>query len=368
MPSDLGGKGGRLISYSDRKNYCDLIDEAVQQGARQKLACELVGISARTYQRWNQGEELSEDQRIYNDVPVHNKLSEAVRQEILNVINQPEYSTLTPYQIVPTLLDLGQYIASESTFYRVMREDHQLQHRGKGTAVQRQKPQPLKAAGPNEIYSWDITYLLSSIKGQYYYLYLVMDIYSRKIVGWQVHDCESSAHAADLIEDIVHREKIDKNQLVIHSDNGGPMKGATLRAKMIDLEIMPSYSRPRVSNDNPYSESLFKTVKYHYTFPENPFTSLNEARAWVEKFVRWYNDEHQHSAIQFVTPNQRHQGLDKTILENRKKVIEQARKHHPERWNGRETRNLTPIKVVYLNPGKDESKSTENKRPMKKAA
>ena len=368
MPSDLRGKGGRLISYPDRKQYCGFIEEAVQSGARQQLACELVGIAARTYQRWNQSEELLEDQRIYNDAPAHNKLSEAVRQEILKVINLPEYSTLTPYQIVPTLLDIGHYIASESTFYRVMKDYNQLKHRGKGTAAQRKKPQALKATAANEIYSWDITYLLSPIKGQYYYLYMVMDIYSRKIVGWQVHDCESSAHAADLIEDIARREKIDKNQLVIHSDNGSPMKGATLRAKMIDLEISPSYSRPRVSNDNPYSESLFKTVKYHYTFPENPFTCLKKARAWVEKFVHWYNDEHQHSAIKFVTPNQRHNGLDRDILENRKKVIEQARKNHPERWNGRKTRNLTPVGAVYLNPGKDENNATENKSQLKNAA
>ena len=357
-----------MIAFPDRKNYCALIDEAVQSGARQKLACELVGISARTYQRWNKGEKLSEDRRAYNDAPIHNKLSEAVRQEILSVINQPQYSTLTPYQIVPTLLDSGRYIASESTFYRVMREHDQLKHRRKETSEQRKKPLPLKAAGPNEIYSWDITYLLSPVKGQYYYLYMVMDIYSRKIVGWQVHDCESSSHAADLIEDIVYREKIDKNQLVIHSDNGGPMKGATLRAKMIDLEITPSYSRPRVSNDNPYSESLFKTVKYHYSFPENPFTSLYEARTWVEKFVLWYNDEHQHSAIKFVTPNQRHNGLDKVILDNRKKVIEQAKKAHPERWNGRKTRNLTPINVVYLNPGKEQSQSGEDKSQLEKVA
>jgi transposase InsO family protein len=368
VPSDLGGKGGRLISYPDRKQYCALINEAVQNGARQHLACELVGIASRTYQRWNQGEELSEDQRIYNDTPAHNKLSGAVRQEILKVINQPEYSTLTPYQIVPTLLDIGQYIASESTFYRVMKECKQLKHRGKETAAQRKKPESLKATKANEIYSWDITYLLSLIKGQYYYLYLVMDIYSRKIVGWQVHDCESSSHAADLIEDIAYREKIDKNQLVIHSDNGSPMKGATLRAKMIDLEITPSYSRPRVSNDNPYSESLFKTVKYHYSFPEDPFASLKDARAWVEGFVSWYNDEHQHSAIKFVTPNQRHAGLDKAILANRKKVIEQAKIEFPERWNGRETRNLTPIEVVYLNPSKEEKNPVENKLPLKKVA
>jgi putative transposase len=345
-----------MISYLDRKNYCELIDEAVQNGARQRFACELVGISPRTYQRWNQGEELSEDQRIYNDAPRHNKLSQAVREEILQVINKPEYSTLTPYQIVPTLLDLGKYLASESTFYRVMRENNQLKHRGKGASGQRSKPEPLKATQINRIYSWDITYLMSPIKGQYYYLYMVMDIYSRKIVGWQVYDCESSSYAADLMEDIVIREKIDKNQLVIHSDNGSPMKGATLRAKMIDLEITSSFSRPRVSNDNPYSESLFKTVKYHYTYPENPFKSLKEARVWVEKFVLWYNDEHQHSAIKFVTPNQRHDGLDKAILENRKKVIEQAKKEHPERWNGRKTRNLTPINVVHLNPNKSQLK------------
>ncbi len=349
-----------MISYPDRKKYCHLIEQAVQSGARQKSACKLVGITARTYQRWNQGEELKEDQRIYNDTPVHNKLSQAVRQEILNVINKPEYSTLTPYQIVPTLLDLGEYIASESTFYRVMRDSNQLKHRGKGAAGQRSRPQPLKATKANEIYSWDITYLMSSIKGQYYYLYMMMDIYSRKIVGWQVYDCESGSYAADLIEDISIREKIDKNQLVLHSDNGGPMKGATLRAKMIDLEIISSFSRPRVSNDNPYSESLFKTVKYHYTYPENPFSSLKEARIWVEKFVLWYNNEHQHSAIKFVTPNQRHDGLDKAILENRKKVIEQARKEHPERWNGRKTRNLIPINIVYLNPDKGQSNTMKS--------
>jgi len=339
-----------MIAYSDRKNYSALIDDAIENGAKQKPACELVGISSRTYQRWNQGEILLEDQRIHNDAPVHNKLAEAVRQEILTVINKPEYSTLTPYQIVPTLLDIGQYIASESTFYRVMRAHNQLKHRGKGTAAQRKKPKTLKARKANEIYSWDITYLLSPVKGQYYYLYLVMDIYSRKIVGWQVHDCESSAHAADLIEDIAYREKIDKNQLVIHSDNGSPMKGATLRAKMIDLEITSSYSRPRVSNDNPYSESLFKTIKYHYSFPEIPFASLSEARTWVEGFVCWYNEKHKHSSIKFVTPNQRHNGLDKALLKNRKIIIEQAKRNHPERWNGRKTRNLAPIEDVYLNP------------------
>ena len=358
MSSDLGGKGGRLIAYSDRKYYSGLIGEAVAAGARQEPACKIVGISARTYQRWHQGEVLSEDQRLYNTAPAHNQLSEAIKQAIITVINQPEYSDLTPHQIVPTLLDLGCYIASESSFYRVMKAHNQLKHRTKGTASQRNKPQSLKATQANQIYSWDITYLLSPVKGQYYYLYMVMDIYSRKIVGWQVHDTESSTHAADLIEDIACRENINKKQLVIHSDNGSPMKGATLRAKLIDLDIATSFSRPRVSNDNPYSESLFKTIKYHYSFPENPFKTLTEARAWVEGFVCWYNHEHKHSAIKFVTPNQRHNGLDKDILEKRKRVIEQAKKDNPQRWNGRQTRNLTPVGHVYLNPDKEKKSST----------
>ncbi len=359
MPGDPGGKGGRLIAYSDRKHYSALIDEAVSSGARQQSACELLGISARTYQRWNRGDAISEDLRLHNTAPVHNRLPEATRQEIINLVNQPEYRDLTPHQIVPALLDSGRYIASESSFYRVMKAHNQLKHRAKESAGQRHKPQPLKATRPNQLYSWDITYLSSPIKGQYYYLYMVMDIYSRKIVGWQVHDIESSSYAADLIEDIVRRENIGKKQLVIHSDNGSPMKGATSRAKLIDLDIASSFSRPRVSNDNPYSESLFKTIKYYYTFPENPFTTLTEARAWVDGFVSWYNDEHKHSAIRFVTPNQRHNGLDKAILEHRKRVIEQAKKDNPERWNGRKTRNLTPVGQVYLNPNKEKSESSK---------
>jgi putative transposase len=149
VPSDLDGNSGRLISLPDRKKYCNFINEAVSNGARQKLACELVGLSARTYQRWNKGEELSEDKRIYNNSPTHNRISDAIRQEILSVTNQPAYSTLTPYKIVPALLDLGQYLASESTFYRIMREHNQLKHRGKNTANQRKKPQQLKAENPN---------------------------------------------------------------------------------------------------------------------------------------------------------------------------------------------------------------------------
>ena len=195
-----------------------------------------------------------------------------------------------------------------------------------------------------------------------------MDIYSRKIVGWQVHDCESSSHAAELVQDITINEVIAKNTLVIHSDNGSPMKGSTLRAKLIDLCIETSFSRPRVSNDNPYSESLFKTLKYHYTYPEQPFESLHAARNWVDGFVKWYNQDHRHSSIKFVTPNQRHAGLDVEILRKRKETIEKAKMNHPERWNGRKTRNLSVIKQVYLNPTSEEKHIEQTNSEHEKAA
>jgi transposase InsO family protein len=248
------------------------------------------------------------------------------------------------------LLDLGRYIASESTFYRVMREHKQLKHRRSSSATRRKKPQALQAKAPNQVYSWDITYLPTPVKGMYFYLYMVMDIFSRKIVGWQVHDTESSSYAADLIEDIARREHIDKQQLVIHSDNGSPMRGATLRARLEILGIVPSYSRPRTSNDNPYSEALFKTVKYHYSYPDKPFETLHDARQWVMGFVDGYNKAHQHSALKFVTPEQRHAQQDEEILAQRKAVLEQAKAQNPERWNGRKIRNLERLQVVYLNP------------------
>lgn len=176
------------------------------------------------------------------------------------------------------------------------------------------KPRALVATGPNQVYTWDITYLPTQVKGVFLYLYLVMDIYSRKIVGWQVHEEERSALAADLMTDICEREGIRRDQVTLHSDNGSPMKGATMLATLQQLVIMPSFSRPSVSNDNPYSESLFRTLKYRPNYPGKPFADVRSARSWVEGFIGWYNHEHRHSAIKFVTPAQRHCGEDSSIL------------------------------------------------------
>lgn len=227
-------------------------------------------------------------------------------------------------------------------------------------ARQVNKPRALTATAPNQIYTWDITYLPTQVKGVFLYLYLVLDIYSRKIVGWQVHHEERSELAADLMTDICHREKVDKNQVTLHSDNGSPMKGATMLATLQELGVVPSFSRPSVSNDNPYSESVFRTLKYRPEYPEKPFADIKLARDWVSVFVQWYNNEHRHSGIKFTTPQARHTGKDIEILARRKLVYKQAKLENPIRWSG-DIKNWEHIEEVYLNPEKGKSEIKESK-------
>lgn len=225
-------------------------------------------------------------------------------------------------------------------------------------------PVPLTATGPNQLWSWDITYLPSIVRGRFFYLYMVMDLYSRKAVACQVYEYESGDLAADLITDACICEKITKKQMTLHSDNGSPMKSATMLAKLQDLGVMPSFSRPSVSDDNPYSESLFRTLKYRPEYPERPFESLHEARKWANRFVQWYNSEHLHSGINFVTPEDKHNRRDVKILTNRHQVYQEAKSQHPERWSGK-TRNWSPSAEVVLKKFK-RIKRTSN--GMKKAA
>jgi putative transposase len=355
-----------MITLSERQQIVSWLDEAHAAGARRHRACELLGIALRTLQRWQQSGEVAEDGRRGRQLIPANQLSEQERQAVLSVANSAEFAALAPSQIVPILAERGQYLASESTFYRILREAKQLQHRqASRAATDCRKPKALKATAPNQLYSWDITYLPTTVKGVFLYLYLFMDVYSRKIVGWQVYERESSEWAADIVRDIVQREGIPRQQVTLHSDNGGPMKGATMLATLQALGILPSFSRPAVSNDNPYSEALFKTLKYRPDYPARPFTNLNQARRWVAGFVDWYNHEHRHSAIQFVTPAQRHSGQDRAILTQRKAVYEAAKKRRPERWRGK-TRNWEPVLEVYLNP--DQKDKNLVRQTLKKAA
>ncbi len=330
----------------------ELIEEAVTSGARLGRSCEVLELTPRTLQRWrNQGEQ-SFDRRFGPKTPPRNKLSAAERRKVLEAANRPEHRDLSPKQIVPRLADEGVYIASESTFYRVLHEDNALHHREPCRPRSVSRPREHVATGPCEVFSWDITYLRSAVRGAFHYLYLIEDVWSRKIVGWAVHDEESMDLASQLIDNTAMRLGRDPNGIVLHSDNGSPMKGSTMLATLQRLGIVPSFSRPSVSDDNPYSESLFRTLKYRPGYPRGAFQSIEAARKWVEDFVAWYNTEHLHSAISFVTPEDRHTGRDHAALAKRKRVYESARERNPERWSGK-TRNWEHIEVVKLNPEKE---------------
>lgn len=322
-------------------------------GARLKPAAAEAGVDVRTVQRWR-AQGVGDDRRQGPHREPANKLRDVERKRVLEVANSPEYRDLSPKQIVPKLADEGDYIASESTFYRCLRAADQLHHRERSAPAVSRRPAELVATEPEQVWSWDITYLRSSVRGEFYYLYMVEDVWSRKIVGWEVHAVESMDLASALIERTCAELGVDPEGLTLHSDNGGPMKGSTMLATLQRLGIVPSFSRPHVSDDNPFSEALFRTLKYRPEYPRKPFQSLEEARKWVTWFVDWYNTEHLHSAIGFVTPDDRHHGRDIAILAQRHAVYQRAQRRHPERWTG-PTRNWIAPAVVRLNPHQPES-------------
>lgn len=327
-----------------------LIKEACNAGARKKQACDIANISIRTIERWEKAKLLDDKrtQRIFKPV---NKLSREERDHIINTSCSARFCDLSPCQIVPILADEGVYIASESTFYRVLKNEKMLAHRNRAKPKQNKRPRTLVATKSNQVWTWDITYLPTLIKGIHYYLYLAIDIFSRKIVGWYVSENESAQQASQFIETTCKLEHINKNQIALHSDNGKPMKGATMIATLERLGVAASFSRPSVSNDNPYSESCFKTLKYNRFYPDKPFDRLSEASSWVLDFVNWYNNHHRHSAIKYVTPSQKHSGQDIDILKQRNATYKAARVQAPQRWS-KGTRDWRPITHVSLNPDK----------------
>lgn len=345
-----------MISIQDRRQAVKLINEARTHGARLSPACRVLGLTARTYQRWTQDGETGADQRPEAERPQpEHTLSADERQQVVDICNRPEFASLSPGQIVPKLADRGVYIASEATIYRILRERDQLSHRGHAKAPRPpQSPSTHTATGPNEVWCWDITWLPGPALGMFFYLYLIMDLYSRKIVGWEVHERENGIHARDLVERTVLAEGCIDHPLVLHGDNGSPLKAETVKVMLQRLGVTPSHSRPRVSDDNAYVESLFRTCKYVPTYPKKGFETIQAARDWVSTFVSWYNRHHQHSGINFVTPNERHSGQHLAILQARQRVYEAARDRNPARWTGN-TRNWEPVDQVHLNPERDQN-------------
>lgn len=325
-----------------------LLDEAVASGARLTKGCELLHLSVRTVQRWR-AQPDGQDKRKGPLSKASHQLSAEERQAVLNAANAPEFRDKSPRQIVPTLADRGEYIASESTFYRVLHEEGLMRHREPARPRSHSKPKEHVANAPNQVWCWDITYLRTSVRGVFFYLYLVIDIFSRKIVAWCIEPVESMDTAADLIERATRLHRMHERGLVLHADNGGPMKGSTMLATLHRLGVLASFSRPRVSDDNPYAEALFRTLKYRPGYPRKPFASLEAAREWVAGFVAWYNGEHLHSATRYVTPDDRHASRDVVLLAKRDVVYRAAKARTPRRWT-RNTRNWTPAGPVTLNP------------------
>jgi len=342
-----------MTRLEDRQALLQAVQAARTGGARLAPACALAGIDPRTAQRW-QGDSLARGDRrpdAERPTPSH-ALTGAERARILEVANQPRFAETPPARIVPALADEGTYIASESSFHRVLRAAGQMNRRGRARPPRPSRPPSTHVAtSPGEVWCWDMTFLPAQVQGRWFYLYLILDLYSRKIVGFEVHETDSADHAAHLARRTALTEGVHAShpKPVLHGDNGATLKATTVLAMLAWLGITPSYSRPRVSDDNPFVEALFRTAKYHPAFPPKGFADLEAAWHWAADFVHWYNHAHRHSGLRYVTPAERHAGQDRTLLAHRHALYQQARTRNPRRWSG-QTRNWTPIAAVTLNP------------------
>jgi transposase InsO family protein len=346
-----------MIALEDRCNLAQDITDARDAGARLKQVCDVAGIDVRTLQRWNAHDGLTKgDGRpaAVHSTPSH-ALSVDERAKLLSVANEARFCAVPPARIIPMLADEGVYLASESTLARVLRAHGQTAHRGRAKAPRAKRPPTTHiATAPRQVWCWDMTYLPATVIGCWFHLYLILDLYSRKIVGWEVHANDSSDHAVHLVRRTALAEGIAAltDKPVLHGDNGSTLKATTVLAMLEWLGVKPSYSRPRVSDDNAYAESLFRTAKYRPEFPVKGFATLEAARQWGAAFVHWYNVEHKHSGIRYVSPQQRHAGEDHAILDARHALYTTAKERHPARWSGN-TRNWQPIGAVTLNPERD---------------
>ena len=346
-----------MTRLEDRQILLRDIAQARADGSRLGPACALAGLDPRTLQRWKSGDGLPRgDRRPDADRPVpSHALSEAERAQILAVANEPRFAETPPARIVPALADEGIYIASEASFHRVLRASGQMNRRGRAQPPRTSRPPTTHlATRTGEVWCWDMTFLPAQTQGRWFYLYLILDLYSRKVVGFEVHDTDTAEHAAHLARRTALAEGIHATprRPVLHGDNGATLKATTVLAMLHWLGIKPSYSRPRVSDDNAFAEALFRTAKYRPEFPLKGFADLGAARQWAARFVQWYNHEHRHSGIRYVTPGQRHAGQDRRLLTARHALYQDARERNPRRWSG-STRNWTPVTVVTLNPERD---------------
>jgi len=271
------------------------------------------------------------------------------RREVLELLHSERFVDRSPSEMYATLLDEGTYLCSIRTMYRILEENGEVrERRDQLRHPQYQKPE-LLATGANQVWSWDITKLLGPVKWTYFYLYVILDIYSRYVVGWMVAPRESAELAKRLIGETSGKQNIAPEQLTIHADRGTSMTSKPVALMLADLGITKTHSRPQVSNDNPYSESQFKTLKYRPEFPER-FGSIEDARGFCQEFMRWYNTEHHHAGIGLLTPETVHYGRAEAVIEGRQRVLSAAYEQRPERFVGHHPRAPELPGAVWINP------------------
>jgi len=310
-----------------------------------KAACAAMAIPRATFYRHQEKNTVAEPPK--RPAPPL-ALSPAERRAILDVSHEQRFWDATPYQMYATLLDEGQYLGSVRTIYRILAANNEVKERRKQVSRPRYKKPELLATAPNEVWSWDITKLKGPAKWNYFHLYVIMDIFSRYVVGWMVAHRESAILAKRLIEETCIKQHISEEQLTLHADRGSSMKSKLVAHLLADLGVTKTHNRPHVSNDNPYSESQFKTLKYSPGFPER-FGSIQDARGFCQKFFLWYNTVHKHSGIALVTPEQVHYGQAQQILEQRAEVLEAAFKDHEKRFKGKMPKPFPLPKAAWIN-------------------
>ena len=318
---------------------------AKNENVSERTLCKHIAVTARTLQNWRKNGLTDKRKGSVRHVP--HRLSEEEAQSIYDIANSQRFADQKPENIVAILATEGTYIASASTLYRILRKRKALQHRQETKKpIRSQYHKWLPVTGPNQVFTWDITWLKTDVVGLFKYAYNVMDVYDRSLVGWTIEENESDEHAHRLFARIIRDLKV--SPLIVHADNGNPMRGVSLGAMLDSLNISRSYSRPRCSNDNAHIESFHKTLKYTVGYPAF-FTSLLHARTWYANFIAWYNNDHLHSGLDYVTPNQVRTGKADQIFQNRNRTIAEAQKRNPLRWRTGKIRTYTlkPIQVFY---------------------
>jgi putative transposase len=316
-----------------------------------KSACSALGVNRTTLyrQRARQVETCHEDGLR----PPPLKLDGQERQAVVDQLHSARFIDTSPHTIYATLLDEGQYLCSVRTMYRILAQEGELKERRNVCRHPQYAKPELMATGPNQLWSWDITKLKGPVKWTYFYLYVILDVFSRYTVGWMVASRESATLAKKLIRETCAKQEIPREQLTLHADRGSSMKSKALALLLADLGVTKTHSRPHVSNDNPFSESQFKTLKYRPEFPRR-FGSLQDARAFCQPFFHWYNTQHRHAGIAFMTPEDVHYGRAMQIFDTRSAALDAAFAAHPKRFKGKRPVPKSLPEAVWINPPADE--------------